>query len=178
MKLGLQCYGLDKNRARSHPTSRHLISRHLTNTFPVRQRREIASVTLAFSPVSLLVYWDGHRGFPIFRCPPITPGYLTHTSKPNDSISVQGFEHISSDFITSRDGFRKRGALGYLSFWAPRNCDLFGRLCEKRAWKYAPLVCSTPSKSIFCGADFGSTIALDIQQKLKPFLHSSKEQMA
>jgi len=41
-----------------------------------------------------------------------------------------------------------------------------------------PLVSSAPSKSIFCGADFGSTIDLDLQQKLKPFLHSSKEQMA
>jgi len=28
-------------------------------------------------------------------------------------------------------------------------------------------------KYIFCGADFGSTIALDLQQKSKPFLHSS-----
>jgi len=32
-------------------------------------------------------------------------------------------------------------------------------------------------KSISFCADFGSTIALDLQQKLKPFLHS-KEQMA
>jgi len=27
---------------------------------------------------------------------------------------------------------------------------------------------------IFCGADFGSAIALELQQKLKPFLHSSQ----
>ena len=46
-----------------------------------------------------------------------------------------------------------------------------------KAWKYAPLVCSAHSKSIFCGADFVSTIALDLQHKLKPFLHSSIEQM-
>jgi len=32
-------------------------------------------------------------------------------------------------------------------------------------------MCSAPQKSIFCGADFGSTIALDLQQTLKPFLH-------
>jgi len=32
--------------------------------------------------------------------------------------------------------------------------------------------------SIFCCANFGSTFALDVQQKLKPFLHSTKEQMA
>jgi len=31
-----------------------------------------------------------------------------------------------------------------------------------------------PQKSIFCRVDFGSSIALDLQQKLKPFLHSSK----
>jgi len=34
-----------------------------------------------------------------------------------------------------------------------------------------------PLKYIFC-ADFGSTIDLDLQQKLKPFLHSSQEQIA
>jgi len=33
-------------------------------------------------------------------------------------------------------------------------------------------------KSIFCYVDFGSTIALDLQEKLKPFLYSSQEQMA
>jgi len=33
-------------------------------------------------------------------------------------------------------------------------------------------------KSIFCGANFGSKTALDPQQKLKPFLHSSLEQTA
>jgi len=36
----------------------------------------------------------------------------------------------------------------------------------------------TPQKYIFCGADFGSTIALDLQQKLKPFLHPSQKQIA
>jgi len=36
----------------------------------------------------------------------------------------------------------------------------------------------SPRKLIFCAADFGSAIALDFQQKLKPFLHSSEEQMA
>jgi len=35
-----------------------------------------------------------------------------------------------------------------------------------------------PQKSIFYGADFGSTIAFDLQQKFKPFLHSSEQQMA
>jgi len=42
-----------------------------------------------------------------------------------------------------------------------------------------PLLCVVPpQKSIFYYADFGSPSALDLQQKLKPFLHSSKEQMA
>jgi len=41
-----------------------------------------------------------------------------------------------------------------------------------------PLLCvGPPQKFIFCGADFGSTTALDLQQKLKAFLHSSLEQM-
>jgi len=35
-----------------------------------------------------------------------------------------------------------------------------------------------PQKSIFCGADFRSAIASDLQQKLKHFLHSSQQQMA
>ena len=35
-----------------------------------------------------------------------------------------------------------------------------------------------PQKSIFCGADFGSTIAFHFQQKLKTFLHSAQEHMA
>jgi len=30
-----------------------------------------------------------------------------------------------------------------------------------------------PQNFIICGADFGSTIALNLQQKLKPLLHSS-----
>jgi len=41
------------------------------------------------------------------------------------------------------------------------------------------LLCVVPfQSSVFCGGDFGSTIALDLQQKLKPFLHSSQDQMA
>jgi len=42
-----------------------------------------------------------------------------------------------------------------------------------------PLLCvAPPQKSIFCGADFGATIVLDLQHKLKPFLCSSLEQTA
>jgi len=56
----------------------------------------------------------------------------------------------------SRDGFRERGALGYVS---GARCDLFGRLSGKR--KSTPLLCIVHlQKSIFCGSDFGSTIAL------------------
>jgi len=41
------------------------------------------------------------------------------------------------------------------------------------------LLCVMPPQNfIVCGADFGSTIALDLQQKLKPFLHPSQQQMA
>jgi len=74
-----------------------------------------------------------------------------------------------------RDGFRERGARGHLSFGAPSRCGLFGRLSEKR--ERMPLLCvPPPQKSIFCCANFGSTFALNVQQKLKPFLHSSQEQ--
>ena len=61
-------------------------------------------------------------------------------------------------------------------FGGPRRRDLFGHLSEKR--ESMALLCSgPPQRSIFCGADFGSTTALDLQQKLKPFLHSSLEQL-
>jgi len=33
-----------------------------------------------------------------------------------------------------------------------------------------------PQNFIFCGADFGSTIALNLQQKLERLLHSSQQQ--
>jgi len=43
---------------------------------------------------------------------------------------------------------------------APCRCDLFVRLSEKS--DNMPLLRAVPpQKSIFCGADFGSTIALD-----------------
>jgi len=39
-----------------------------------------------------------------------------------------------------------------------------------------PLLCVTPpQKPIFFCADFGSTFALDVHQKVMPFLHSSQE---
>jgi len=41
-----------------------------------------------------------------------------------------------------------------------------------------PLLCVVSLRnSIFYGTDFGSAIALDLQQKLKRSLHSSQEQM-
>jgi len=36
------------------------------------------------------------------------------------------------------------GPLGHLSFWAPRKCGLFSRLCEKR--ESIPLLCVVPLK--------------------------------
>jgi len=69
------------------------------------------------------------------------------------------------------------GPLAIVVFGVPRKCDLFGRVSKKR--ESMPLLCVVPrQKSIFCCAEFGSTIALDFHQKLKPFLHSSKKQMA
>jgi len=34
-----------------------------------------------------------------------------------------------------------------------------------------------PQNFVFCGTDFGSMIALDLQQNLKPFLYSSQQHM-
>jgi len=66
------------------------------------------------------------------------------------------------------------GPQAILVLGAPRKCDLFGRLSEKR--ESMPLLyVGPPEKSVFYCANFGSTIALDLQQKLKPFLHSSKQ---
>ena len=45
-----------------------------------------------------------------------------------------------------------------------------------KARKYALLYVVHPQTSIICGADFGSTIASDLQQKLMPVLHFSQEQ--
>jgi len=72
-----------------------------------------------------------------------------------------------------RDRFRQRGALGHLSFGSPKQVWPIWPFVWK-AWKYALLCVVPPQKSIFCCADFGSTFALDVQQELKPFLHSSK----
>ena len=53
-------------------------------------------------------------------------------------------------------------------------------LAEPLAKKFHPKKVSScvPQTSIFCCTDFGSALVLDVQQKLKPFLHSTKEQMA
>ena len=66
------------------------------------------------------------------------------------------------------------GPWAILVLGTQRKCDLFGCLCEKR--ESMILLCVVPP--FVCGADFGSTIALNLQQRLKPFLHSSKKQMA
>jgi len=69
------------------------------------------------------------------------------------------------------------GLQAILVLGAPSRCDLFGRLSEKR--ERMPLLCvAPPQKSIFCCADFGSKFALNVHQKLNPFLNSSQEQTA
>jgi len=69
------------------------------------------------------------------------------------------------------------GPKAILILGRPSRCDLFGRLSEKP--ESMPLLCVVPPQNyIFCCADFGSTSALNGQQKLKPFLHSFKAQMA
>jgi len=49
---------------------------------------------------------------------------------------------------------------------------------EKSSEKVPTPMVMYPQNFIFYGADFGSTIAYDLQQKLKHFLHSSQQQMA
>jgi len=73
----------------------------------------------------------------------------------------------------ARDRFRERGALGHLGIWSSTQVWPIWPFVWK-TWKYAPLVCSAPSNSVFCGADSGSTIALDLQQKLKPIRLNNK----
>jgi len=73
-----------------------------------------------------------------------------------------------------RDAFRERGALGRLSFWGPMQVLSVWLFVWKR--ESMPVLCVVPpQQSIFCGADFGSTIAVDLQQKLKTFLHSYEQ---
>ena len=71
-----------------------------------------------------------------------------------------------------RDGFRKRGALGHRSFGAHAGMTYLA-VCLNSV-KVCPSGVVSPQKAILCAADFGSTIALDLQQKLKTFLHSSQ----
>jgi len=69
------------------------------------------------------------------------------------------------------------GPQASLVFGAPRRCDLFGYLSLKR--ESMPHLCVLPLEILFFVM---STLVvhclLDLQQKLKPFLHSSQEQIA
>jgi len=55
-------------------------------------------------------------------------------------------------------------------------CGIINR--EVKSLQEAGKILQRPQKYIFCSANFGSTIAIVPQQKLKPFLYSSQEQMA
>ena len=60
----------------------------------------------------------------------------------------------------SRDGFRERGALGHLRFWGPHASVTYLVACLKNV-KVCPSYVFTPQNFFFCGAEFGSTIALN-----------------
>jgi len=93
----------------------------------------------------------------------------------SDVRSVESL--LSSERLEAGTDLGSAGPYAILVLGAPSICDLFGRLSEKR--ESMPLLCVVPpQKSIFCCTDFGSTFSLYVQQKLKPFLDSSKEQMA
>jgi len=53
----------------------------------------------------------------------------------------------------ARYGFRESGSIGHLGFWGPTQVWPIWPFVWK-AWKHAHFVCSTPSKSTFCGSDF------------------------
>ena len=76
-----------------------------------------------------------------------------------------------------RDGFRERWALGHLSFWGLTQVWPIWPFVWK-AWKYAPLMCSVPSKIylLLCRLWFHNYLRSSTE--IKPFLHSSKEQTA
>jgi len=88
-------------------TSQHLLSRHLamTCTFPWRLKRDAPVVAGAFTPVSL-ANGEDHRSLPIFQRPPRTPGHLTHTRQPKNSVSVQDFYHFRSVFHHNLQSFQ------------------------------------------------------------------------
>jgi len=88
-------------------TSQHLLSRHLamTCTFPWRLKRDAPVVAGAFTPVSL-ANGEDHRSLPIFQRPPRTPGHLTHTRQPKNSVSVQDFYHFRSVFYHNLQSFQ------------------------------------------------------------------------
>jgi len=106
-----------------------------------------------------------------------------HTLASNVLNRNQGHQHdacahhVARADRVDRDGFRERGALGHLSFGGPTQVWPIWPFVWK-TWKYGPLMCRAPQKSIFCCADFGSKIALDLQPNLQLVLHSSEEQMA
>ena len=66
------------------------------------------------------------------------------------------------------DGFREHGALGHLSFGGPKQVWPIWPLVWK-AWKYAPLMCSSPSKVYLLLCRIWFYICLTCSTEIKAF---------
>jgi len=75
------------------------------------------------------------------------------------AIFAGGWHRICD--LTDRDEYRERGALGHLGFWGSTQVWPIWPF-EKRESMTLRVV--HRQKSIFCCADFGSSIASDLQQ--------------
>jgi len=102
--------------------------------FPREANERYAPVVSAFSPVSRFAYGNDHSSFPNNRCHCRTPGNLTHTSQPKNSLSIQGFEHFRSDFIIA-------SSKESIPYEAWLQCKVDSSLHSRYAWvrKYASL---------------------------------------
>jgi len=100
-------------------------------------------------------------------------------------LSLQRFEPSDNQvgfepqklLIYVLDAFYSATDLGKVVFLGPQAGVGFAWLLVFKAGSILHLCRGPPQKSIFCGADFGFTISLDLRQKFKPFLHSSQKQM-
>jgi len=71
--------------------------------------------------------------------------------------------------VGDRDGFRERGALVHLSFRGPKRVWPIWPFVWK-AWTYAPLMCSAPSKIYLLLCRLWFYICLKYSTEIKAFL--------
>jgi len=70
-----------------------------------------------------LLYGKDHPSLPIFQCSPMALDHLTHTNQPDNSSSIQGFEHfIRSDFISAYSVLAERSSAAVMEFSSSNLC--------------------------------------------------------